>query len=214
MHVFSFCLFGPETPKYYRGLFENITLAETYFPDWKVYVYYAPDIPEEVTDNLRRHANVVLRPTGVHGVINTIHRFYAIDEPEVDVMFVRDADSRIQWRDRWAIRQFLAHPEFVAHSIRDHVQHTAKMLAGLWGLRKSAGLCMRDEYASYASFPNPTHVFGHDQNFLGDILYPKLKSKLLVHYSNGRVFPEEHAVEFPFQWINDVYCGRVELSWM
>jgi hypothetical protein len=212
MKVFSFCLFGPERPKYYRGLSENVALIETHFPEWKTYIYYAPDVPEETLARLSRHTSVVLRPTGVHGMPNTIHRFYAIDEPEVDLMFVRDADSRIHWKDRWAIRQFVSHPEFVAHSIRDHKEHTAVLLAGLWGLRKSAGLSMHDEYASYASFPTPTHIFGHDQNFLADIVYPKLKSKLLVHYSNGRVFPQEHGVDFPFTWTNDVYCGRVELE--
>jgi hypothetical protein len=212
MNVFSFCLYGPENPKYYVGIFENVDLAATHFPDWKVYIYYAPDVPEETVAALGRHSNVVLRPTGINGEENTIHRFYAIDEPEVDLMLVRDADSRIHWKDRWAIHEFLAKPEFIAHGIRDHVMHTADLLAGLWGLRKSAGLCMREEYASYAAFSKPTYKFGHDQNFLGDILYPKVRSRLLVHYSNGQSRSDDNAVEFPFVWTNDIYCGRVELE--
>lgn len=143
-----------------------------------------------------------------------IQRFYAIDEPEVDLMMVRDADSRIHWKDRWAIRFFLEHPEFGAHTIRDNVQHTADMMGGLWGLRKSAGLSIRALYAEYTGRPELGHRNGHDQNFLSDVVYPRVISTLLVHYSNGRAKRGEHAVEFPFAWSNEVYCGRVELEFL
>lgn len=214
VNAFSFCLYGPETQKYYRGLLENIFLAGKYFPTWKVYVYYAPDVTEGMVNHLSVCTSVILRPTGVYGEPNMIHRFYAIDEPDVDLMMVRDADSRIHWKDRWAIREFLSHPEFVAHTIRDNVQHTADMMGGLWGLRKSSGLCLRDEYAAYTGNPVLGHRNGHDQNFLSDMIYPKVLPKLLVHYSNKRAKRGEHAVEFPFDWSNDVYCGRVELEFL
>lgn len=210
VNAFSFCLYGPENQKYYRGLLENIFLAGKYFPTWKVYVYYAPDVTEGMVNHLSLCTSVVLRPTGVLGAINMIHRFYAIDEPEVEVMLVRDADSRIHWKDRWAIREFVARTEFTAHTIRDNVEHTADMMGGLWGLRKSAGLTLHTEYAAYTEKPHLGHRVGHDQNFLSDVIYPKVLPTLLVHYSNKRIKKGEHAVEFPFVWSNDVYCGRVE----
>lgn len=143
-----------------------------------------------------------------------IHRFYAIDEPEVDLMMVRDADSRMHWKDRWAIRNFIQHPGFVAHTIRDNVEHTADMMGGLWGIRKSAGLHLRTEYATYKENAEKGHRHGHDQNFLADVIYPKIVSRMLVHYSNNRRKIGEIAVEFPFDWTNDVYCGRVELEYL
>lgn len=214
MNVFSFCLYGPENPKYYRGLLENIFLAGTYFPTWKVYVYYAPDVEESMLRRLEACTSVVLRPTGQLGAINMIHRFYAIDEDGVDLMMVRDADSRIHWKDRWAIRDFVRQPQFVAHTIRDNVEHTADMMGGLWGIRKSAGLNMHAEYSSYKEDPEKGYRVGHDQNFLSDMIYPKVISRILVHYSNNRRKIGETAVEFPFDWTNDVYCGRVELAYL
>jgi hypothetical protein len=214
VNAFSFCLYGPETQKYYRGLLENIFLAGKYFPTWKVYVYYAPDVTEGMVNHLRACTSVVLRPTNVYGAINMIHRFYAIDEPDVQLMMVRDADSRIHWKDRWAIREFVAHPEFHAHTIRDNVEHTADMMGGLWGLRKSAGLSIHALYAEYTENPQRGHRLGHDQNFLSDVIYPRVLPDLLVHYSHRRVKKGEHAVEFPFAWSNDVYCGRVELEFL
>lgn len=214
VNVFSFCLYGPENPKYYQGMLENIFLAGKYFPDWKVYIYHAPDVEESMIRHLEACTSVVLRPTGVTGAINMIHRFYAIDEEGVDLMMSRDADSRIHWKDRWAIRDFVRQPQFVAHTIRDNIQHTADMMGGLWGIRKSAGLNIHDEYAAYNEDPDRGHRNGHDQNFLTDIVYPKVMGRMLVHYSNNRRKVGENAVEFPFDWTNDVYCGRVELEYL
>lgn len=210
VNVLSFCLYGPENPRYYPGMLDNIALAERYFPDWKVYVYTGSDVDASMMEKLQACPNVIVRPTGVTGAINMIHRFTALDEPGVDLMMVRDADSRIHWKDRWAIREFLRQPQYIAHTIRDNIEHTADMMGGLWGLRKSAGLNVRAEYAAYKENTARGHRVGHDQNFLADVVYPKVVSRLLVHYSNGRRKIGENAVEFPFEWINDIYCGRIE----
>lgn len=210
VNAFSFCLYGPENPRYYPGMLENVYLAGKYFPDWKVYIYYAPDVAPNMVNHLGACSNVVLRPTEITGAKNMIHRFFAIDEPGVDVMMVRDADSRIHWKDRWAIREFVASP-CIAHTIRDNVEHTARMMGGLWGLKKSAGICMRDEYASYVEDTSRGHRNAHDQNFLADVIYPKVLPNLLLHHSTTGIFKGEvHVVRFPFDWTNDVYCGRIE----
>jgi hypothetical protein len=214
VHAFSFCLYGPENILYYRGLLENIFLAGKYFPDWKVYVYTGADVEESMMRQLEACSSVVLRPTGQVGPINMIHRFYAIDDPDVELVMVRDADSRIHWRDRWAIREFVRQPQFVAHTIRDNIEHTADMMGGLWGIRKSAGLSLRAQYAAYTEDPEKGHRNGHDQNFLSDVIYSKVVSRMLVHYSNGRRKIGENAVEFPFDWANNVYCGRVENDYL
>jgi hypothetical protein len=214
VNVFSFCLYGPENPRYYPGLLENIFLSGRHFPDWKVYVYYAPDVTDAMVTHLKACSNVILRETGEHGAINMIHRFYAIDEPGVDLMMVRDADSRIHWKDRWAIRDFLNRPEFVAHTIRDNVEHAAHLMGGLWGIRKSSGLNIRAEYEGYTEDITRGHRNAHDQNFLADVVYPKICPRLLVHYSHSRIFRGEYGIQFPFRWSNDVYCGRIETNYV
>jgi hypothetical protein len=210
VNAFSFCLYGPENPRYYPGMLENIALVQAYFPSWVVYVYVAPDVDPAMVGRLKECSNVRLRETGVTGAINMIHRFYAIDEADVEIMMVRDADSRIHWKDRWAIREFVNQPQFVAHTIRDNIEHTASMMGGLWALRKSSGINMHHEYATYSEDAAHGHRNGHDQNFLADVVYPKVVDRMIVHYSNNRRRLGETAVEFPFTWINDVYCGRIE----
>lgn len=212
--VFSFCLYGPYNARYYDGMIENIQLAQRHFRDWKVYIYIAPDVEPDFTQKIQYFPNVVLLQTHVLGPKNMIHRFFAIDEPGVDLMMVRDADSRIHWKDRWAIRDFADRNNFVAHTIRDNIQHTAKMMGGLWGLRKSAGISIKQLYASYIEDISQGHRLAHDQNFLADIIYPIVLPRLLVHYSNGRYLKDEYVVEFPFEWTNDIYCGRIETNFI
>ena len=218
VNVFSFCLYGPETPKYYTGLLENIRLINRYFPVWTVYVYAGADVPAHFLATLRSNPTVVVHETGLHGPINAVHRFFAIDDPAVGAMFVRDADSRVHWKDRWAINDFLS-SQYGAHIVRDHREHGTSILAGLWGIRVGVvPFSIRDTFAAWT----PVHVgngdprdprgFGMDQNFLTQILYPVIRSTAFVHYSNRMLFAGEKGREFPFEWNDDVYCGKVELS--
>lgn len=239
VNAFSFCLFGCVTAMnhrvyvdtgleenivkfvpagYYDGLDENIRLIERHFPGWRVYVFLGADVPDWFETFLQtKYPFVQTRRTGVLGYENTVHRFFAIDEPDVDVVFFRDTDSRVHWKDRWAIQNFMSQYPRNVHIIRDHPEHKSKIAAGTWGIRK--GLLketMRDLYAKWT----PVHVgsgdendvrgYGIDQNFLVDVIYPLVEKSIFVTHSNGYVLPNELAVEFPFEWTNDMYVGRVE----
>ena len=123
---------------------------------------------------------------------------------------VRDADSRIHWRDRWAIRQFDKSPRYTAHAIRDNIQHTTRIMGGLWGIRKSANLHIETDYEGYKK--NPIEIgFAHDQDFLSVCIYPSVVKNLLVHVGNGAPTALlEICVEFPFPQQEEFYCGNVE----
>ena len=210
MRVFSFCLYGPERPIYYRGLIENVEIIQQHFPGWTVFVYYAPDVTTQMIEKLKTYSNVILRPTGVTGPVNMIYRSFAIDEPYVEVMMVRDADSRVHWRDRWAINDFMNRPEYTAHTIRDNYVHTVALMGGLWGMRKIDGINIQAEYAKFSK--ETMNQRGHDQYFLQGVIYSKVLPNLLVHYSNHRLSLGENGVEFPFAWSEECYCGKVELE--
>lgn len=206
--VFSFCLYGPPNPRYYPlPMLENIWLVGTHFPDWKVYLYFAPDIDKDFLDQVAMYSNVVLIPTGKYGEINMIERFYAIDDPDVEIMFVRDADSHIHWKDRWAINQFIEKSEYVIHIIRDNVEHKSYIMGGMWGIRKTANIVIRDQYKLFSENPIDKGI-GNDQNFLSTYVYPYTWTKALIHYSHSCILAGEIGVKFPFEWKNETYCGR------
>jgi len=211
MKVFSFCLYGPYNPKYYVGMVENIHLIHKHFPSWYIYIYLGADIDTSTVNVLSSAPRVILRWTGKLGAGSMINRFFAIDEPGVELMMVRDADSRIHWRDRWAIRRFDNSPQFVAHVIRDNKKHAAAIMGGLWGIRKSANLHIETDYEAYKR--NPIVIgLAHDQDFLGVCIYPSVVSRMLVHVGNGGPRGlDETCVEFPFPSTGDnFFCGKVE----
>jgi hypothetical protein len=216
VNAFSFCLYGPPNPYYYQGLLENIWLIGKYFPTWKVYVYLGTDVPQDMRDRLAVCSSVVLRETGITGPRTMAYRFFAIDEPEVEIMLVRDADSRVHWKDRWAIREFIRHPEYIAHAIRDNVVHKVPLCGGLWGMRKVPGLRIEDLFWDYsarqATAGYDIGACGFDQSFLALYVYPRLASRILIHYSNKCLFAGESGVEFPFAWNNETFCGRGEVG--
>lgn len=213
VRVFTFCLYGPHNDVYYTGMLENIYLASIFFPEWKVYVYIGPDVTQSMRDTLRNCQNVRIRETNQTGPINMIHRFFAIDEGDVELMMVRDADSRIHWKDRWAIRQFLRQSQYVGHVIRDNKVHNVRMMGGLWGLRKTSGIHVRTEYDEFVKHPRD-HGAGYDQSFLAERIYPRIIGRVLVHHSYGLVYNGETGVEFPFPWTLDVFCGKPEFHYI
>jgi hypothetical protein len=216
VNAFSFCLFGETSVVYHRGLLENIDMIKTHYPGWVIYVYLGADTESGFRNYLLRDPVVRVRDTGIVGFKNTVHRFFAIDEPDVDVCFFRDADSRIHWRDRWAINGFLT-THYRAHIIRDHPEHTAMIAAGMWGLHKTAlGESIRALFDAWTPIfagngdPSAVEGFGIDQNFLVKEVYPRIQSVAFVHFSNDQRFDWETGAAFPFQWTHDIYCGKRE----
>lgn len=207
MHVFSYCLYNPYNPFYYDRLIENIHIIHEYFPGWGIYVYIGNDVPTEFRERLA-NLGCILRDTNVSGALNMVHRFFAIDEPNVECMFVRDADSYVHWKDRWAIQHFLRSP-YSAHTIRDNKEHCAKLMGGLWGMKKIPGISIRGLYSQYENSGHEFNGRNNDQRFLSEYVYPTLRKTLVIYYSHMEVlFPFENAVKFPFQWSKNTFCGQ------
>jgi hypothetical protein len=188
-------------------MLQNIDLIGRHFPEWKVYLYTSPDVDAEFLQQVVQYSNVVLRPTGKLGIINMVERFFAIDEPDVEIMFVRDADSHVHWKDRWAIRSFLSKPHFHAHAIRDHPEHTSSLMGGLWGIRKTAKINISKQYERFMRDPID-RGYGIDQSFLSTYVYPYIRSALLVHVGEGPAYEREHFIRFPFLFSKTFFCGR------
>ena len=62
-------------------------------------------------------------------------RFRAIEE--ADLVFFRDADSRMRERDRWCMAEFEKSDKSL-HIIRDHFWHKSRIMGGAWGAKKGA----------------------------------------------------------------------------
>lgn len=180
--VFSFTLFGSEA-KYCRGLLKNIAVIETKFPGWEAWVYCGDGIPEDTILELSDHSCVRFFPTHQQGMINKFYRFFAIDDPEVQVCLIRDADSRITERDQACIQEFLQ-SEKAVHIIRDHPNHHHQMMAGMWGIKKQGLFFLQSRVQDLFTIWKQSQApgdFWSDTLFLCMSVYPRIYNNALIH---------------------------------
>lgn len=188
--AFSFCIYG-ENRTYRDGLLANLVTISSLYPSFEKHIYAGCDVSEAYIEACEAfHSTYVHRLPFTGGRLMS-HRFLAIDLPEVELMIVRDADSRITDRDRWCIDDFIA-SDFNLFTIRDHKFHYREIMGGLWGMRRIAGFSMREAYEEYASTSKDIDCYESDQSFLRKFVYRRYRESLLV-YSPTWAFPGENS---------------------
>lgn len=180
MKIVAFSLFGRER-MFTEGALENARLLPSIYPGWTMHVYC--DDPAMDTARALRHAGCVVR-RGPAGIDRYFWRFLAAAEPGVELAIFRDADSRVNARERAAVEAWQASGR-QAHVMRDHRKHTMLMLAGMWGVR---GGVLPDMAQLLRAWPH-THVKGDDQAFLAQVVWPRIRSSVLEHGYGGVPFP-------------------------
>jgi hypothetical protein len=184
---------------------ENIKDISNLYPEWKVYIYHG-DIDLEPFQSYTNVVLIKVKITQHHWI--RLERFTPIDNSDVSVMIVRDADSRINVRDQWCIEQFLESP-LKFHVIRDHPYHAWFILAGLWGIKKGCipHFSFRRAIDIYIENSSKNDGAALDQFFLKDVIYPKIKSISLAH---GRftLSGENPAIPIPLEH-NGIFCGQI-----
>ena len=175
--IISFSLYGWDR-KYTVGMLCNVELAKIIYPDWICRIYYGDSVDKYFIDELKKHENVELfRKIEKPNKSSMMWRFLPIDEPDVEVMISRDADSRLSWREKKCVDIFLESDKLL-HSIRDEVNHD-KIMGGMWGIKKGHSINMKQEIDNFSKSMN----YGHDQDFLNSVISPKFVGRTLLHCS-------------------------------
>ena len=182
-NIFSFCIYGDDL-KYYYGLQKNIDLIRTHYPDFYIYIYCGKDHLKSWVGRYRdQYEKVEFFPTEREGAINMLFRYMPICDDDINILFIRDADSEINGRDRWCIQQFLASTKS-AHTIRDHYWHKSRLTGGLTGFKLGMLKCRHQlhDAISKTEVLDPIS-YGGDETFLNDKIYPLVVESLLIHTS-------------------------------
>jgi hypothetical protein len=177
------------------------------FPQARVHIYIAPDVPDTIRTTLAAMPNVNIYPVDQKsGSAGMFDRFMAIDEPDCSVMFVRDADSRVHERDAACIEDFLASDKTL-HIIRDHKYHWQPIMGGMWGIRKSGMTAtMKEMLLSWTI----TDAYCNDQHFLQYNVYPLYKSNAIIH-DRLATFKDETLTPFRVPIVNHLFVGQIHL---
>jgi hypothetical protein len=176
VNLISLSLWGT-SELYIQGAICNARLASSMYPGWALRVYCSPDVP--VLDLLRSlgvDVRIVPPSPGYGGLF---WRFLPAADPAFEHVIVRDADSRLNVREKAAVDAWIASGR-PFHVMRDHPQHRhTPMLAGMWGCRGGVLPDMPDRIARFAR-----GVVKHtDTTFLREEIWPLVKDRALVHTS-------------------------------
>ena len=204
MKVFSFCLYG-SNKKYTFGMIENIKIINKCYSDWYIYIYYN-NVPNDIIEMINGFKNVKMIASVYNGSMTMFDRFKPIDDKNVEIMIVRDADSRCHDRDQWSINEFI-NSDKKFHIIRDHIWHQTLILGGLWGIKQGL-LQFNIEEAIQKYVKHCVNTIGEDQYFLSAIIYPQITNNVLIH-GTLRMNINETIIPFQFPIINNDFCGQV-----
>lgn len=202
MKLITFSLWG-DNPKYTVGAIKNAILAKEIYPDWVCRYYVGKTVPLSIIEELEVMSNVQVIKMDEDGDWKGMFwRFEPASEPDVDVFISRDTDSRLSYREKAAVEQWL-NSDKILHIMRDHPYHGYPILGGMWGLKSGAIPNMKELLSGFKQ----EDEYGTDYIFLGANVTNRIKiSDTMVHDeffgSTGRNFPCERK---GFEFVGKVY---------
>jgi hypothetical protein len=208
MKIFSFCIYGTDT-MYYDGLFENIGIINKFFPDFNIHIYVGNEHIEDYIKKYQEYRNCTIFNTNLDGAINMIFRYKSLLLPNIEIFFSRDADSRINERDRWTINKFIE-SSYTTHTIRDHFWHKSFLTGGLTGFKNPNNNIINkfQDIFDNISNHNNNNKYGGDENILNDNIYSLVKADILIH-TNICAYKNEKYCNIDFINDNTNFCGNV-----
>lgn len=176
--IIAFSLWGTD-PKYTIGAVRNAESAKTIYSGWVCRFYTGEDVEDHIKQQLLDNGAEVVEVGGAdwNGLF---WRFFAAEElKDGDVMVSRDTDSRLGWREKLAVNEWLE-TDHSFHIMRDHPYHKTAILGGMWGVRGTVLNDIKDRIVNYdtGDYDNKYQV---DQNFLRDVVYPLAQENAKVH---------------------------------
>jgi len=176
--VICFSLWG-DNPKYTIGAIKNAKLALEIYPGWICKFYVGHDVPAEIITKLQAYDHVELIKKKSELWDSMFWRFYAMSD-DIDAMLSRDADSRLNWREKAAVDVWMQSGK-AFHIMRDHRWHNVKILGGMHGCRGNVIPNIKKLISDYLAGKKRTNYYQVDQEFLQCVIFPKIKNNLIIH---------------------------------
>ncbi len=131
--IISFSVYG-DNPIYLKGAETNIEEAKDVYPDWICRFYCTSNI--ENLDILLKdeRCEVVILDSPIWPMY---WRFFAIDDPTVDIMISRDSDSVVGEKEKSAVEDWISKKEsfHTMHDFDSQAAHAKIVMGGMWGLK-------------------------------------------------------------------------------
>jgi hypothetical protein len=201
--IISFSLYG-QNPKYCVGAIENVKLQPIIYPDWICRVYHDDSVPKNYIDELVK-LNVELVNMNNSGMekYGMFWRFLVYDDREVERFIVRDTDSRLNMREKFAVDEWIESGK-ILHIMRDHPSHGIPILGGTWGLKNNYDFIIKESMSNFLK-EKPVFTYMDDQIFLTDLYKRYFKN----HICHDEIFNFPCCIPFPTERKNFEFIGEV-----
>jgi hypothetical protein len=167
------------------------------------------EVPTNVINHLEKLGAEVIRVEEDGNWFSMFWRFYAINDN--DVAIFRDCDSRLSYREYYAVQEWLESNKGV-HIMRDHFWHSVPILGGMWGLKKGVVNNIKKnikEFVNNIDSANIDKSMGYwqcDQDYL-KTCYKDFEKNAMIH-SEYISIPSEDSKPFPKQRLNSQFVGQ------
>jgi protein O-GlcNAc transferase len=207
--IISYSIWGDD-PKYLDGALANIENQKKLYPSWICRFYIHDQVPKYFMEFLNNKKVEIIKKSGDLGIAmnkpGMFWRFEVMKDPEVERFIVRDADSRLTQREKNCVLDWkLSGKNF--HIIRDNIHHSTKIMGGMWGATRE--FCKTIDYDKLVEDFNKIEqksIYGTDQDFLAQFIYPLIKEDCLIHDDWDRY--GEGARKIPHIRIKNEYIGQ------
>jgi hypothetical protein len=193
MNYISFSLWG-DSPIYNIGAIRNAEQYKTFYPKWKMVLYYNNTVLTETIEKLKT-LDVILIDMSNIKIYGMFWRFLAETIDDAEYVIFRDCDSRLSNREKLAVNEWIQSGKSL-HIMRDHPAHhipfgndSIGILGGMWGI-KSKEFPLKQLIYDYCL--NKDLSYGSDQTFLKQI-YNHFGENKFVHdeFFDKKPFPIE-----------------------
>jgi len=186
MKLITFSLWGAD-PKYLNGALRNAELAKEIYPGWICRFYIAESVPIGYRIKLKQYDNVEIVEKLEWGDWTSMFwRFEPAGHPDVEVMISRDSDSRLNYREKHAVDEWLKSDKGF-HIMRDHPWHKYPVLGGMWGAKQGA----IPEMQKLLNQWKLKNEYGNDYIFFAELVLPAVGDNVIVHdeFFDKKPFP-------------------------
>lgn len=198
----SFSLWGDKF-RYTGGAVQNARLASEIYPDWDCVFFVGSSTPNSTLDELSKFSNVKIFTTSDPGNwTGMFWRFTLIDSGDYDFVIIRDVDSRLSYREKAAVDEWInSGKQF--HIMRDNPQHNTEILGGMWGVTKGV-MNFSEAILKYSGCGD---FWQTDQNFLRDVVWNLAVKSNITHdeFFVNRKFP--FGTRNPAHFVGQAYDG-------
>jgi hypothetical protein len=191
--LFSFTLYG-SNPLYIQGAINNaIQIPKIFDSSYKVR-FYVMDISLETINKLRSlNAEVIEMKNHPNNQMKDYKFFRFLAVKKDNIVFFRDCDSIVSYREKIMINEFLASNKKL-HIIRDHPNHKEHIMAGLFGFNKCGiPTDLMIELINQSNLKD-INKYNVDQLFLAKFIYPLFTKDILIHDNFNNFYREKDEI--------------------